>query len=377
MTAYEMVQCSNHPARYGALSRSSRPSAVLVGFFAGLVPWLAGCGSVAGPEYTGEVGLELRGEVVSLDDDQAGLIPALWFWGEDGMYLVTGEVTGQFPKQFGLRVDEPPPEGALRKSPSFGETKVGAAFLVMVPADHPRVLPHEEGLQPTGFSHSSDQSEPDPETGMYTSSETTCWDETGECETLNYSCTQSACETLLVEERKRNEILWGSGIECAGLPCLTFEAHCLEDLCTREIHYCERANEEESAWSDGNIHQCSLVSREGALPVSESSIDIFAKDLMVVFSTERVKAEGVQFEQGYNLIRGANPDKHAWAKSKSCELDAESRVMNDPAGYTEEELLARVREAQRLCPRVQTLERVANPGDQQLRISLGAPTPLL
>lgn len=185
MSAFEMVQVACHAFSHREPSRKTCHTAGLWrALFSSAVTSLAGCGAVAGPEYTGEVGLELRGKVVSLDENQENLVPALAFFGEDAVHLVTGEVTGQFPRHFVLRIDEPPPREALRTTPQFGQAKIGVALLTMVPKGHPSRTSYETNTETDGFTitNTLESGEPDPETGLYTKVDQSCGSETEECE---------------------------------------------------------------------------------------------------------------------------------------------------------------------------------------------------
>lgn len=162
-----------------------------------------------------------------------------------------------------------------------------------------------------------------------------------------------------------------SALECLGSACLTYEEHCEDLACSRVIKHCEPTSPQQEVSSSGFIEDCSLVKREGALPDTANVGGLFDQDLMIVFATEDVEGEGMELKAGYNAIQGANPDKHAWAKNLSCELDARARVSNNPGDDSEEELEARIEEAETRCPQVPKYERLANPSARELTISLG------
>lgn len=378
MSALEMVKLVGNPSTPTLARRRGRwRSAFGLALLAGGATSFAGCGSVAGPEYTGEVGLELRGEVESLAHED--LVPALAFLGEDAIYLVDGEVTGEFPKHFGMRVDEAPPEGALRApEKSFGEDmRVAAGFLVMAPKDHPPMLTSEEAFSPPDVIDISDRSEPDPETGEFTVIETRCSADGKDCETATLACETKECETVLVEgwTPGGNPVGGSSGTDCLGSACLAYTESCEEEACTRSIKYCERSNSYDVVWSEGTVDECKVVSIEGTAPRAGLG-GFFAQDLVVMFVTKDVEAEGIQFEKGYNVIQASKPDKNEWAQSLSCALQARADVASDAEGDSPEEFEARISAAVELCPKVKRYERLSDPVSHELQISLGEPSPI-
>lgn len=85
---------------------------------------LGACSSQADPEYRGEALLVLSGSVERSDVDlsAASAVPVLaWYdWDkETAGFFQTGEVRGQFPSGFTMRVYEPPPDGALTQSDGY------------------------------------------------------------------------------------------------------------------------------------------------------------------------------------------------------------------------------------------------------------------
>lgn len=380
MSASEIVKnvenSSTSFGRRAACVRTAALGALLIGGVAAIV----GCGSVAGPEYTGEVGLELRGEVVSLDDGQEDLVPALAFLTEDAIHLVDGEVSGEFPQRFTLRVDHAPPEEALLSRSLDGSPlepgapdRVGLGFLVMVTKDHPEKVPYD--VLASGVSD-TERSEADPDTGVFTRTERECSTDGERCETRLYSCKTEQCETVLEEERPVPAAgTTGSAVMCQAQACLTHNLECNEDTCHRTIKYCESEGSQDLIFGDGTVEHCTLESRSGQIPGDGRLGDSFAQDLFVMFVSESTEAEGIHFEKGYNVLRVAEQkDKQAWAEALACRLDVEASVLKNPGDATEEELDARVEERQEEeCSKTSQYERLDNPGAHELELSLGAP----
>lgn len=339
----------------------------------------AGCGSVAGPEYTGEIGLELRGEVKALDGAQKDLVPALTFITPKKAYILDGDVTGEYPKRFTLRVDEPPPEGALMQGGVGGAAfqgaisgKVGVAFLTLVPKDHPPVV--DFAVSASTITYTTDVSDPDPVTGKFTRTDSRCEIDGDECETLTYSCKTETCETVLVEHDLESG--WGdSGVSCQGGPCLTWTYDCNEQFCSRSIAHCQAKSQYDQISSEGTIDRCTLESRTGQLPPDVSNW--FGQDLVVMFLTEPAKGNDLKLDQGYNVLRAVPREKKDWAAALTCRLDARRQLMNDPGDASEEEQEARIEKLQARCPEEMTLERLENPAEHELEISLGLTPPAL
>lgn len=379
MSAWEIVKnVENSSTSFGRRVARGR-TAALGALLAGGVAAIAGCGAVAGPEYTGEVGLELRGEVVSLDEGQDDLVPALAFLTQDAVHLLDGEVTGEFPRQFSLRIDQAPPEDALLSRSLDGSPlepgapeRVAVAFLVMVTKDHAMTLPFD-ALSP-GTSDTQ-LSEPDPETGVSTRTETECSADGKRCETRVYACQSEPCDVLLEQERPSSDATVGTnGLSCQARSCLTHALSCDEQSCSRTIAHCQSESPADLIFSDGTIERCTLESRSGLVPGDGRLGSNFAQDLIVMFVSESVDADGIHFEKGYNVLRAVEPgDKQMWAEALACRLDAEAEVMKDPGDDTEEELDARVQENQEKCPQIARFERLDNPGEHELKLSLGAP----
>lgn len=352
--------------------------ALLLALSGGGATSFGGCSSVAGPEYTGEVGLELRGEVKALDGEQKEMVPALVFLTADKAYVVDGEVTGEYPKRFALRVDEPPPEDALMRngeSGTFAEgisDQVGVALLTLVAKKHPAVV--DFAVSASTITHTTDVSRPDPVTGKFTRTESRCEIDGDTCETLTYACITEACETVLVEEELDSG--WAdNGVSCQGGPCLTWTYDCDEQSCSRTIAHCEAKGRYDQVASEGSIDRCTLESRTGELPPDVSNW--FAQDLVVVFMTEEAEVDGVNLEQGYNVLRVVPRDEKDWAAALTCRLDARRQVMNDPGDATEKEQEARIEQLQARCPEQLKWERLDNPAEHELEISLGLTPPAL
>lgn len=353
----------------------SRRAAVLA-FAGGGATSFAGCGSVAGPEYTGEVGLELRGEVVSVEGSSDDRVPVLAFLGEDKMYLVDGHITGEFPSQFAFRVDEPPPAGALRNvegAPNHAD--VAIAFLVMAPKDHPSTMTFEQAF----WSNTTvdEAGDPDPETGIFTRTNTICSDDGDQCQTKTYSCKAEPCETLLVAGQSEPQGgVTGGGFECVGDSCLTYDRSCEAGACSTTIAICEDGDPDDVVSSDGTIDRCTLQSVEGQLPPIATLSGNFALDLLVYFSTADFAKDGIELQQGYSLVQSVRAEKNVWAESLLCRLDAQDAVYGNAGDDTPEEIEERIEEAEGECPEAQRWEVIANPSERQLTISLGEPTPL-
>lgn len=394
MSALKMLKNieSNCPARHAVSRRSTggrrRPANTALTLALGAT-LASACGAVAGPEYTGEVGLELRGEVTSLEEGQEDLVPALAFLGAEAIHLVHGEVTGEYPKQFTMRVDEAPPEAALLHRglegadfPANAPDRMGVAWLVLVAKDHPASLPYEslfEGLL-DGAPLFPESSEPDPVTGEFTRRETACSADGEQCETHVYSCRTEECETVLTQDRPLSDGTIGqagSGVHCQAGPCLTFSESCEDQTCSRTIKHCELKGRADMVSSEGTVDRCTLESRTGEAPNNDGVSRNFAQDLFVMFMSDAAEVEGIDFEKGYNVLRVVErDDKTAWAEALACRLDAQAEVMNNPGDRSPGELEARIDQLRDQCPPEVVYQRLANPSAHQLKISLGDPSPI-
>lgn len=322
----------------------------------------AGCGSVAGPEYTGEVGLELRGQVEALGEGKEELVPVLGFLTNSAFHLMDAELTGEYPKQFTMRVDQAPPEEALLREGTGGVSvkaggpeRLGMALLMLVPKDHPPIIEFENGAI-AEVSSTSEDGEPDPTTGEFIRTERRCSKDEKQCETTTFSCRTEACETVLVEELEGFE---GSvsGFSCQAGACLTYNARCQGPECSRTIYHCEGGGYDRGS-SDGTVDRCTLASREGG-PVGESSAELFAHEIVVIFASESADYLGVHVEAGYNVLRRVErEDKRAWAEALACSLDARQEVWDNAGDSSQEEKDARLDELMDQCPRELIFERL-------------------
>jgi hypothetical protein len=341
---------------------------------------LAGCGFVAGPEYTGEVGLELRGRILSLDDEQEHLVPALGFLGEDALQIVDGEVTGEFPKQFVLRVDEAPREEALLSRnldgspfPPGTPEKLGIALLILVARDHSPVGAPSWQASPTTITRES--TEPDPETGEFTRTDTECSTDGADCQTSVYACTMDECETLF--ERRAEKTREGSraGSECVRGDCLLYADSCINNTCDLTVKHCVLTEDGSRATAE-QVEQCTLVHRKGEVLHDSSRTQLFSRDLHVVFASEDGTWDGETVERGYNVFQAAREvDLDLRLAKLVCELEAEAAVLSDRGDDSEQALRQRTNELKEECPHVDFFERVANPDAEELEISIGSPPP--
>lgn len=349
----------------------SRRAAVLAFAGSGATSF-GGCGSVANPESTGEVGLELRGKVVSVEPASADRVPVLAFLGGDKIYLVDGELTGELPSQFVFHVNQAPPEGALRSvedAPNGAE--VAVAFLAMAPKDHFATMTYQDAFWPSTVV--DEASAPDPETGVFTRTKIACSDDDEQCQTKTYACKAEPCETLLVAGQPKEQRNIEGGFECVGDSCLTYGRSCEADACSTTIAICEQSDREDVVSSDGTIERCTLQNTEGQLPPISTLSGNFAVDLLVYFSTADFAKDGIELSQGYSLVQSVRAEKNAWAESLLCRLDAEAEVYDNAGDYSPEELRERVIEAVDRCPAAQRWEVIDNPSKRQLTIPLGEP----
>lgn len=330
----------------------------------------AGCGSVAGPDYTGEVGLELRGEVVSSEGASANRVPVLAFLGEEEVYLMDGDIAGEFPSQFVFRVDEAPPASALRHFEDLPDVAVG--FLAMAPKDHPATLTLQDAFWPSTVL--DEVGDTDPETGTFTRTRSTCTADGEQCQKKTYACEAEPCEPLLEADGSTDTAPTKSGFECLGDACLTYSQSCDAESCSTKVAICEDGGPNDVISPDGSIDRCTLQSTEGQSPPIASLSGMFAVDLLVYFSTGDFAKDGVQIKQGYNLVQLVRADKQDWAESLLCRLDAEQDVWSNAGDATDEERRERLIEAEDQCPEAQRYEVVDDPSERQLTILLGDPS---
>lgn len=376
MSAFETVknvQVGLSSLRASAWRKAWSRRAALLALTGGGATSFGGCSSVAGPEYTGEVGLELRGEVVSVEGASADRVPVLAFLGEGKIYLMDGEITGTFPSQFVFRVDEAPPEGAVRSWEALPNgAQVGMAFLAMAPKDHPATMTNEDAFWPSTVL--DEAGDPDPETGVFVRTKTACSDDGERCQTKTYACKAEPCETLVIAAQSENSNIPQSGFECVGNSCLTYAQSCKSGSCSTTVAICEDGDPDDVVSNDGTIDRCTLESTEGELaPISTLSGN-FAVDFLVYFSTAGFAKDGVELEQGYNLVQLVRAEKNDWAESLLCRLDAREEVYGSAGDATSEELRERLTEAEEKCPEAQRWEVIDNPSERPLTISLGEPT---
>jgi hypothetical protein len=378
MSAFETVknvQVGLSALRAPGWRKTWRRRAAMLAFAGGGATSLGGCGSVAGPEYTGEVGLELRGEVVSGEGASADRVPVLAFLGEGKVYLMDGHITGEFPSQFVFRVDEAPPEGALRNiddAPNGAD--VAMAFLALAPKDHPATMSIEDAFWPS--TTVDEASEPDPETGIFTRTTTVCSDDGEQCQTKTYTCKAEPCETLLIAEQPQEQRTMGSGFECVGDSCLTYARTCGESMCSTTIAMCEDGDPDDVVSSDGAIDRCTLQNTEGDLPPLSTLSGNFAVDFLVYFSTADFAKDGVELHHGYSLVQLVRAENNDWAESLLCRLDASDEVYGNAGDESPEETRERAIQAHDRCPEAQRWELIDNPSERQLTITLGDPTPM-
>jgi hypothetical protein len=378
MSAFETVKnvqvgLSSLPALRWRKTWSRRAAALA--FIGGGAASFGGCGSVAGPEYTGEVGLELRGEVVSFDGASDDRVPVLAFLGEGKVYLVDGDITGQFPSRFVFRVDEPPPADALRSvedAPNGAD--VAVAFLAMASKDHPATMTLEEAFWPSTVA--DEAGDPDPETGVFTRTKKVCSDDGEQCQTKTYACKAEPCETLLVAGQAEGQGTVGSGFECVGDSCLTYVRSCDESTCSTTIAICEDGDPNDVVASDGAIDRCTLQNPQGQSPPISTLSGNFAVDLLVYFSTADFAKDGIELQQGYSLVQSVRAEENDWAESLLCRIDATDEVYGNAGDDTPEELRERITEAEKQCAEAQRWEVIDNPSERELTISLGDPTQL-
>jgi hypothetical protein len=345
--------------------------------------FLSACGSVAGPDYTGEVTLALGGQVVDLSEEDQDLVPALSFFNPTSLVLMDGDVQGKFPSKFVFRVDEPPPDDAMNVE-FEGQKPVAFGNLVMVPKDHPSRIPLEDLFATTP---SSELGEPDPDTGEYTRVDTACSGDESDCEVRTYTCRPASCEPVLSQEGPASEAWnWAEGlVTCTAGTCLTLAQNCDEERCEQKMWACETEVTTDLNFSGGTFDRCSLDRVEGTRPVLDRISSYFMLDLVVAFATEPMEWPGldVQLEQGYNVLRAMPPaSNEAWANERACQMAIEAKVFSTASfeGSKEEinaqteELEAQVAELEADCPKGgPTWERLEEPESVKLRIQLGAP----
>jgi hypothetical protein len=345
--------------------------------------FLSACGSVAGPDYTGEVTLALGGQVVDLSEKDQDLVPALSFFSPTSLVLLDGDVQGKFPSEFVFRVSEAPPEEAMVSGFEDPES-LALGNLVMVPKDHPQRIAFEDFIATTP---SSELGEPDPDTGEYTRVDTACSPDESDCEVRTYTCRPANCEPVLSREGPASEAWnWSDGlVTCTAGTCLTLAQTCDEERCEQKMWACETEVTMDRNFADGTFDRCSLERVEGTRPVLDRISSYFILDLVVAFAAEAMVLPvlDVQLEQGYNVLRSMPPESNeAWANERACQMAAEAKVFSTASfeGSEEEinaqteELDARVAELGAACPKGgPTWERLEEPESVKLRIQLGAP----
>ncbi|HYP88082.1 MAG TPA: hypothetical protein VEQ59_08005, partial [Polyangiaceae bacterium] len=183
-----------------------------------------GCEAQVGPEYVGDVTLELRGHVVAPPGDTKDLVPALVFQSQlhgqssasARFDIIDGMIEGIFPSDFELRVAEPP-----RLVPEDGGLALG--YVGLVPRDHPAsvdLAAMDEVVTPISF---------DPDGVSFKEHRETCIG-SDKCRSRDYACVTQACDTI--DEQGDPEAANANG---------TFgesETICVDDACYQTTETC-------------------------------------------------------------------------------------------------------------------------------------------
>lgn len=132
-----------------------RPKACLLALLPWLVSWLGACDPQAGTGYRGEPLLSVKGSIrLTRSRVEAPLVPAIAFVnGQDELWFLDVEVSGEFPSGFTLRVYDPPPREALQEweeDSAVAEPRGAVGFITAVAKGHPKSV--QTGVPVSGRS---------------------------------------------------------------------------------------------------------------------------------------------------------------------------------------------------------------------------------
>ena len=371
---------------------------------------LQACDAETGEAYEGEILLSVEGRVAAGPEVDAESVLALSFHTEEAWYLVDGTTTGQFPSQFRFQVTSPPPPEAFMQKEHMQnppDADIAQGFLVVVPSEHPPVIPILQGL-PDDSGHQGEQT--------FSTEWNRCTLDGSRCIHDLMECTRYPCQVVSLEGEPSvlaSEFgMWTSVDESSMQGDYGFRHACVgndqgEVSCARELALCELRPE--GSYLGLGVSQvgdestaCSLVERSGdaeLITALANQGQWVAQNLRIIYASGSVPRDPEQpgslaLSEGYNLVLLPVPELEPQLESLNCLADAEEQAYaeynadhgtlyvpysgeeySEPnAGETIAERLAELREQ---CPQPPMDEPVlldAGVGSE-IEIVLGQPNP--
>ena len=347
---------------------------------------MAGCEAQVGPEYAGEPLMSVKGKVVLAGENAAEVTPVIAFSTPTGYAVVNAEVSGEFPAEFRLDVVEPPPQDALYDYPD-GNGQLAFGILAVASREHSDRIPR----------FSSDQEDVCSEDGLSCTRQVRKCTADGDCITRTLSCTHELCPLVYESGDARlerdhdtsfTEIGHNLGDAAYGVT-----ERCNQDLgCYRTIRRCDvaAAGPYASAWSDGSLDRCELLSETAdSSEVLGDLLEHVANDYSIVYLTHAQEILGFgQLDRGYHLFQTLEVSDEAWIAHLNCELDARIAAVaayNEANGTdylpydayddaVDAEIEARTEELEMSCPALETWRLVESPLSEHVTFVIGSGT---
>lgn len=348
-----------------------------------LVVAAVACDAEIGEDYRGEVMLSLEGSVTTYLDLDESTTLALGFLSAEGIALVDGIVTGEFPSRFRFDVTEPPPASTLTPGSELetpADTEVAIGALRTVPREHGKTIPY---LRTEGSCEWD-------ETETYCTGTYTLCAADGRCLERTQRCWEEPCQLLaadgtppaLADGYGESALLQGYDVS------YTFNISCSEGQplasCYREYRRCDVApSSTERASSGGVIERCEVRSETGDTELAEQEARVggLSSNFRVIYSTRAVAdLGGFPLRAGYNVVKYSGPDDEEWVAHQRCESDAlihAADEYNTAHGTSltpssgEPEIDDRAAELAQECPAAERYTLIEAPAAGGLEIQIG------
>jgi hypothetical protein len=297
---------------------------------AALVPALA-CDPQVGTGYTGEVLFSLHGDVILADPDARDLVPALAFINDSNEYvLISGEVQGQFPSGFRMKITTPPPPSTFIRfapagasPPSSLKGEVALGFITVVPRQYPNIVPMLDGSFPDGPFPAADG----PWTGQF---DQCALSGVVGCVHLSLSCTPASCAGV-TDLPIAPAVVAVCSPACADAEqddALLMQTTCSDDQsCRASFFACTPPGPTQGGFlaADGTLLTCNVLDEQVDPSLRETGyLEYAVPAIRVYYLTETNDFPAIgKFGPGYVIEKELEPaTKETWASILMCEANA-------------------------------------------------------